>query len=142
MNQTGVNGCSVINLPCIKDRSGNITPIHNSVEIPFDVRRIFYIYDIPGGQSRGAHAHKECFQFLVAVGGSFEVLLDDGNEQRVIELNRPYYGLLIPPMIWASEINFSSGAVCLTLASHFYNEADYIRDYGRFKSLRDNQRIL
>ena|SRR5688572_28031378 len=135
MNQSGVYSCSVINLPCIKNRSGNITPIHNSVEIPLDVKRIFYIYDIPGGQSRGAHAHKECYQFLVAVGGSFEVLLDDGKKQRVIELNRPYCGLLIPPMIWASEINFSSGAICLALVSHLYNEADYIRDYDMFTSL-------
>ena len=130
-----VYDCSIIQLPKIKSRAGNITPIHNSVEIPFDIKRVFYLYDVPGGESRGAHAHKECHQFLVAGSGSFEVLLDDGHIQRQIQLNRPYIGLHIPPMIWASEINFSSGAICLVLASEHYAAADYIRDYGEFKSL-------
>lgn len=121
--------CSIIELPKIMNRAGNITPIHNSLEVPFNVKRIFYLYDIPGGESRGAHAHKECHQFLIAVSGSFEVLLDDGNTKRIIQLNRPYIGLHIPPGIWASEINFSSGSICLVFASHVYNETDYIRDY-------------
>jgi hypothetical protein len=121
--------CSIFELPRLKNRAGNITPIHNSVEIPFDTKRVFYLYDVPGGDSRGAHAHKECHQFLVAASGSFEVLLDDGRTKRVIHLNRPYIGLHIPPGVWASEVNFSSGSICLVLASHTYNEADYIRNY-------------
>jgi len=127
--------CSSFILPQIKDRRGNITPLHNSVELPFDVRRIFYLYDIPGGESRGAHAHKKCHQFLIAASGSFEVLLDDGRTQRLIQLNRPYVGLHIPPMIWASEINFSSGSICLVLASEVYDAQDYIRDYNEFLDL-------
>ena len=128
--------CSIITLPKVHNRAVNSTPIHNSVEIPFDVCRVFYLYDVPGGESRGAHAHLECHQFLVALSGSFEVLLNDGNTQRLIQLNRPYLGLHIPPMIWASEINFSSGSICLVLASELYNEGDYIRDYEDFLKKR------
>jgi hypothetical protein len=124
--------CSIFELPQIKSRAGNITPVHNNLEIPFDIKRIFYLYDIPGGESRGAHSHKECHQFLIAASGSFEVLLDDGKTKRLIQLNRPYIGLHIPPGIWASEINFSSGSICLVLASHTYNEADYIRNYDDY----------
>lgn len=124
--------CSLYQLPQIKNRAGNITPVHNSKEIPFNVKRIFYLYDIPGGESRGAHAHKECHQFLIAASGSFEVLLDDGATKRIVQLNRPYIGLHIPPGIWASEINFSSGSICLVLASHVYKTNDYIRDYDVF----------
>jgi hypothetical protein len=124
--------CSLVQLPRIHFPAGNITPITNSKEIPFDIKRVFYLYDIPGGESRGAHAHKECHQFLVAATGSFEVLLNDGKVQRIVQLNRPYMGLHIPPMIWASEINFSSGAICLVLASHAYNEKDYIRGFPEF----------
>ena len=127
--------CSIITLPQIKNRAGNITPVHNSLELPFDVKRVFYLYEIPGGESRGAHAHRECHQFLIAASGSFEVLLDDGRTQRLVQLNRPYYGLHIPPMIWASEVNFSSGSICLVLASHTYNAEDYIRGYAEFKQL-------
>lgn len=136
MSQPSVFDCSVIYLPRIHNRAGNITPIHNSREIPFDVRRIFYLYDIPGGESRGAHAHRRCHQFLVAVSGCFEVLLDDGHTQRLVMLNRPYMGLHIPPGMWASEVNFSSGSVCLVLASELYDEHDYIRNYDDFKSFR------
>lgn len=124
--------CSIIELPRIQNRSGNITAIENNVEIPFDAKRIFYLYDIPGGESRGAHAHKECHQFLVAASGSFEVQLDDGKVKKTVMLNQPYRGLHIPPGIWASEVNFSSGAICLVIASHKYNENDYIRDYKEF----------
>lgn len=124
--------CSVFELPKIKNRAGNITPIHNNIEIPFAVKRVFYLYDIPGGESRGAHAHKECHQFLVAASGSFEVLLDDSRTKRIVQLNRPYVGLHIPPGIWASEINFSSGSICLVFASQSYNEKDYIRDYDDY----------
>lgn len=134
MAAPNVFDCNLLQFPKIVNRSGNITPVTNSIEIPFDVQRIFYIYDIPGGESRGAHAHKKCHQLLIAASGSFEVLLDDGKVQRIIQLNRPYQGLHIPPMIWASEINFSSGAICLVLASHLYDAADYIREYEIFKS--------
>ncbi len=124
--------CSIFELPKIRNRAGNITPVHNSKEIPFEIKRVFYLYDVPGGESRGAHAHKECHQFLIAASGSFEVLLDDSRTKRIVQLNRPYIGLHIPPGIWASEINFSSGAICLVLASHGYNELDYIRDYQEY----------
>ena len=124
--------CSLIYMPKISDPRGNISAVNNRVEVPFDIKRVFYLYDIPGGESRGAHAHKECHQFLVAASGAFEVLMDDGNTKRQVQLNRPYMGLHVPPGIWASEINFSSGAICLVLASHDYNEHDYIRDYNEF----------
>jgi WxcM-like, C-terminal len=124
--------CSLIQLPRTENRAGNITPVHTGVEVPFDIRRVFYLFDIPGGESRGAHAHKECHQFLVAASGAFEILLDDGRVQRQVMLNRPYMGLHIPPGIWASELNFSSGAICLVLASHGYSETDYIRSYDDY----------
>lgn len=133
MSENTTYSCTVFQLPKIKDRAGNITPVHNNVEIPFSVKRIFYLYDIPGGESRGAHAHKECHQFLIAASGSFEVFLDDGKTKRVVQLNRPDIGLHIPPGIWASEVNFSSGSICLVLASHKYHEDDYIRDYDNYK---------
>lgn len=129
--------CSTIYLPKITNRAGNITPVHSEKEVPFPIKRLFYLYDIPGGESRGAHAHIECHQFLIAVSGAFEVLLDDGKTQRLMQLNRPYYGIHIPPKIWASEINFSSGAICLVLASHVYNASDYIRDYSDFLKSRE-----
>ena len=121
--------CNIIKLNKISDRKGNITPIENNKDIPFGIKRVFYIYDIPGGESRGAHAHKECHQFLVAASGSFEVSLNDGRVERIVQLNRPFIGLHIPPGIWASEINFSSGSICLVMASHEYNENDYLRNY-------------
>jgi len=127
-----VYNCDLIYLKKIKNRAGNITAIENSIDIPFDVNRIFYLYDIPGGESRGAHSHKQCHQFLIAASGAFEVLLDDGTVKRQVLLNRPDFGLHIPPGIWASEVNFSSGSVCLVLASHNYNADDYIRDYDEF----------
>ncbi len=124
--------CSLIELPRIQNRSGNITPIQNNIEIPFEAKRIFYLYDIPGGVSRGAHAHKQCHQFLIAASGSFEVLLDDGKVKKAVMLNQPHKGLHIPPGIWASEINFSSGVICLVLTSHRFDADDYIRDYESF----------
>ncbi len=133
MKNISVYDCSVIQLPKISDPAGNITPVTNDENIPFAVKRIFYIYDIPGGESRGAHAHKECHQFLVAASGSFEIELDDGFNKKTVSLNLPYYGLHIPPGIWASQKGFSSGAICLVLASHKYDENDYIRRYEDFK---------
>ena len=132
MKKPTVYDCSIIELPKIENRAGNITPIHGQLNIPFDIVRVFYSYDIPGGEARGAHAHKECHQFLVAASGSYEVVLDDGINKRTILLNLPFYGLHIPPGIWASEQGFSSGSICLVLASHGYEEADYIRDYNDF----------
>lgn len=124
--------CTILTFPKIKNRAGNITAIHNKVEVPFNIQRIFYLYDIPAGESRGAHAHKECHQVLIAASGSFEVLLNDGFTQRLVQLNRPFYGLHIPPGIWASEENFSSGAICLVLTSHKYDANDYIREYENY----------
>jgi len=132
MKKISVYDCSVIELPRIYSRKGNITPIHEYENIPFEIKRVFYIYDIPGGEDRGAHAHKECHQFLIPASGSFEIALDDGKNKRTVVLNRPYYGLHIPPGIWAAEQGFSSGAICLVLASHKYNEADYIRKYDEY----------
>lgn len=132
MKKISVYDCSVIELPKIHDRSGNITPVASNENIPFDIKRVFYIYDIPGGEDRGAHAHKECHQFLIAASGSFDVEMDDGINKRTVSLNRPYYGLHIPPGIWAAEKSFSSGSVCLVLASHKYDEKDYIRNYNDF----------
>lgn len=131
-NRSSVFECNLLHLNQIGDRKGHITAVNNNEEIPFAVKRIFYLYDIPGGESRGAHAHKECHQFLVAASGSFEVLLDDGVTKRQVLLNRPDLGLHIPSGIWASEINFSSGSICLVLASHEYNENDYLREYNDY----------
>ena len=136
--KTFVFNCEIIELPKIQNRSGNITSVHNKEEIPFEIKRVFYLYDIPGGIDRGAHAHKECHQFLIAASGSFEVLMDDGKVKKTIMLNQPYRGLHIPPGIWASEINFSSGAICLVLASHNYDEKDYIREYNDFNNFKNN----
>ena len=131
--------CSVIQLPKVHNRAGNITILENTKdELPFEVKRIFYLYDIPGGESRGGHSHKVCHQFLIAASGSFEVLLNDGKVERLVQLNRANLGLHIPPGIWASEINFSSGSICLVLVSHQYDEHDYIRDYEEFLNLKKN----
>ena len=110
--------------------------VYNGIHVPFDVKRVFYSYDIPGGEARGAHAHKKCHQFLVAASGSFEVVLDDGVNKRTVLLNRPFYGLHVPPGIWAMEQGFSSGSICLVLASEGYLEEDYIRNYEDFVMYR------
>jgi hypothetical protein len=136
MKKVTVFDCSIITLKQIQNRAGNITPVMGNENLPFKIRRVFYIYDIPGGEDRGAHAHKECHQFLVAASGSFEIEMDDGLNKRTIALNRPYYGLHIPPGIWAAEKGFSSGAVCLVLVSHLYDEYDYIRDYTKYLELK------
>jgi hypothetical protein len=125
--------CSLFNLPIIENRAGNITILENTKSIlPFDVKRVFYLYDIPSGESRGGHAHKECHQFLIAASGSFEVEFDDGTSKGSVLLNNANSGLHIPPGIWASESKFSTGSICLVLASHPYDEADYIRNYNVF----------
>lgn len=121
--------CTLIYFPKLGDRAGKITPINNFTEVPFEVKRVFYLYDVPSAESRGAHAHKKCHQVLIAASGAFEVLVDDGISKRLFQLNQPNIGLHIPPGIWASEINFSSGSICLVLASELYEESDYIRNY-------------
>jgi uncharacterized RmlC-like cupin family protein len=128
--------CNLIEFPVIKNRAGNITPVHGGENIPFDIERVFYVYDIPSGENRGGHAHKTCRQMLVAAAGSFDVELDDGKNRRTVTLNRPMMGLYIPPGIWAVEKNYSSGAICLVLASHAYEEDDYIRKYTELKKFR------
>ena len=129
--------CNIIHLPKIYNPAGSITPVQNSTEIPFDVKRIFYLYDIPGGVDRGGHAHHTLEQFVIAASGSFDITIDDGHSKKTIQLNRPYMGLHIKPMIWDYMSNFSSGAIVLVLAADFYNAADYIRDYKKFLQLRN-----
>jgi hypothetical protein len=129
---TTVYNCSIIEVPRINDRAGNISFVEGLKNLPFEIHRVFYLYDIPAGESRGAHAHKECHQFIIAASGSFEIALDDGMNKKTISLNRPFYGLHIPPGIWAHELNFSSGAITLVLASHFFSENDYIREFKDF----------
>ena len=132
MKKTSVYECSIVELSRHHHEKGNITVVENSSTIPFEVRRTYYLYDIPGGESRGGHAHKELRQLIVAASGSFTVILDDGKVKRKFVLNRPYQGLLIVPGIWRTLDDFSSGAVCLVLASHVYDETDYIRSYNDF----------
>ena len=129
----------VLPLNKIHNRAGNITILEGQTNIPFDIKRVYYLYDIPGGESRGGHAHKKLHQLVVAAGGSFDVLLDDGENKKVVTLNRPDYGLLIVPGIWRELMEFSSGAICLVLASHIYDKADYIRDYIKFKEFKDDR---
>lgn len=133
MNKNTVYDCTIIELDKHhSDRKGNISVVENSKDVPFDVKRTYYLYDVPGGESRGGHAHKELSQLIVAASGSFTVTLDDGRVKRTFTLNRPYQGLYIVPGIWRTLDDFSSGAVCLVLASEGYDEADYIRDYQEF----------
>ncbi len=124
--------CSLCELNKMHDPEGNLTYMYENVHVPFPINRVFYSYDIPGGEDRGAHAHKECHQFIIAASGAFEVVLDDGINKRTVQLNRPFRGLHVPPGIWASEQGFSSGSICLVLASHGYSEEDYIRNYDDY----------
>ncbi len=127
-----INDCRLIELPKISDPRGNLTFVEGMQHIPFEIKRVFYLYDVPTGADRGAHSHKQLHQFLICLSGSFDVLLDDGNQKKIVHLNRPWRGLYIPPMIWAAEINFDPSSVCLVFASDKYDEADYIRDYQQF----------
>jgi len=134
-----IHNCNVVELSKIHNRAGNITIIQNGSHQPFDIKRIYYLYDVPGGSERGGHAHKALHQLIVAASGSFDVIIDDGCGKKIIQLNRPNFGLLIIPGIWREIVNFSSGAICLVLASEKYNVLDYIRDYNEFtewKSLK------
>lgn len=127
-----VSDCRIIDLPKIHDPRGNLTFIENSSQIPFDIKRVYYTYDVPGGSERGSHAHRNLHQFIIAMSGSFDVVLDDGREIKRFHLNRSHYGLYVCPMMWRLLDNFSSGAVCLVLVSDLYSESDYIRDYKTF----------
>ena len=139
MKSSTVYNCSILEIDKHHNVQGNISVVENSVTVPFDVKRVYYLYDVPGGESRGGHAHKELQQFIVAASGSFDVILDDGELRRTFTLNRPYQGLLVVPGIWREIDNFSSGSVCLVLASTGYDEADYIRDYKKFKDRKNEK---
>lgn len=132
MKETTVYDCSIIELNKHHHEKGNITVVENSKTVPFDIKRVYYLYDIPGGESRGGHAHKALQQLIVAASGCFNVTLNDGNVKRTFTLNRPYQGLLVVPGIWRELDDFSSGSVCLVLASMGYDESDYIRNYHSF----------
>lgn len=132
MEITFVNDCKIIDLKKIINDKGNLTPVENSTDIPFDVKRIYYLYDVPGGETRGGHAHQKLQQFVICLSGSFDILLDDGTNKKTYKLNRSHYGLFIPPMIWRELVNFSTGAICLVLASEFYEENEYLRDYDEY----------
>ena len=132
MKKNSVYDCAIIDLPQVHTISGNITAIENNKNIPFAVKRIYYLYDIPGGEDRGAHAHKTLQQFVIAASGSFDIKLDDGMNRRTINLNHPNRALHLIPGIWRELSNFSSGAICLVLASHVYDKKDYIRDYSQY----------
>jgi len=134
MNKTNIEDCKIIRINQIGERNGHITIVENNNEIPFDVNRVYYLYDIPGGVERGGHAHIGLHQLIVAASGSFKVKVDDGINKKTFTLNRPDVGLYFPPGLWRELNNFSSGAICLVLASHKYDEKDYIRDYKSFIS--------
>ena len=138
MARYSVDDCKVVELDKHhSDRKGNLTVVENGVTLPFDVKRVYYLYDVPGGESRGSHAHRELEQLIVAASGSFTVTLDDGTSKRSFFLNRPYQGLYVKPGLWRDLGDFSSGAVCLVLASEVYQKEDYIRDYQEFLRFRE-----
>lgn len=135
-----VESCRVMSFPKIQDERGNLTFIEGGRHLPFSISRVYYLYDVPAGAERGGHAHKKLHQLIIAMSGSFEVLLDDGVARKRVHLNRPYCGLYVCPMIWRELVNFSSGAVCTVLASDVYDEADYFRDYEAYVSARGIQK--
>jgi len=136
MKKTNIFDCAIIEIDKHHNEKGNISVVENGKTFPFDVKRVFYLYDVPGGESRGGHAHKELQQFIIAASGSFDVTIDDGQFKRTFTINRPYQGLLLAPGIWGELGNFSSGSVCLVLTSNGYVAEDYIRDYIEFKEYK------
>lgn len=136
MNNSSVFDCVILPLNKIHNRAGNITIVEGMNNVPFEIKRVYYLYDIPGGEARGGHAHKELYQLIVSASGSFDVLVDDGRNKKIVTLNRPDYGLMVVPGIWRELMEFSSGAICLVLASNKYEVTDYIRDYTEFKQLK------
>lgn len=131
-----INLCQMVDLPKIHDPRGNLTFIESNEQIPFAIQRVYYLYDVPGGSERGGHAHKELHQLIIAMSGSFDVVLDDGASKKRVHMNRSYNGLYVCPMIWRELDNFSSGAVCMVLASNKYSESDYYREYAQFLQAR------
>lgn len=128
--------CHIFHFNKISSRSGNLTPIQNDIDIPFAIKRVYYLYDVPGGESRGAHAHKNLQQIVIAASGGFDITIDDGNNKKTVSLNRSYTGLHLRPGMWRELHNFSSGAICLVLASEMYNPDDYLRDYTEFMAFK------
>jgi dTDP-4-dehydrorhamnose 3,5-epimerase-like enzyme len=132
--------CHIIELPKIEDHRGNLTFVEGGNHIPFEIRRVYYLYDVPGGASRAAHGHRALHQLMISMSGAFDVTLNDGYEKKTYHMNRSYYGLYIPPMIWRDLDNFSTGSVCMVLASNYYDESDYFRNYQEFlKAAREKQ---
>lgn len=131
-----VDDCRLLELPRIVSPEGSITPIEGTLDVPFEIRRVYYLYDVPGGAARGGHAHLALHQLIVAPMGAFDLVLDDGTRRRTVRLDRAYQGLYVPPMIWRELENFSSGAICMVLASETYDERDYVRDYETFQAAR------
>ena len=131
-----IDKCKIIDLPKIHDPRGNLTFLEGSKHIPFDIKRVYYLYDVPGGAERGGHAHKDLHQIIIAIAGSFDVVINDGSDTQRFHLNRSHFGLYVCPMIWRELDNFSSGSVCLVLASDYFSEADYIRDFTQFDSIK------
>jgi hypothetical protein len=132
-----IHSCNVVELTKIHNPAGNITLVQNGIHQPFDIKRIYYLYDVPSGSERGGHAHRELYQLIVSASGSFDVIIDDGRNKKTIQLNRPNFGLIIVPGIWREIVNFSSGAVCLVLASEKYKADDYVRNYTDFRKLKE-----
>ena len=139
--KSSIYDCCIVHLPKEQNRAGNLTALENGTSIPFDIKRVYYLYDIPGGESRGGHAHKSLEQIIVAVSGAFDISLDDGTNKKVFRLDRPYIGLHVVPGIWRELSNISSGAICFVLASQVYNEEDYIRDYSLFCENKESIRL-
>ena len=132
MSTFNLDACRIIDLPKIADARGNLTFVEGGRHIPFEIKRTYYLYDVPGGAERGGHAHKNLHQLIIAISGAFDIVLDDGRRKQRYHLNRSYFGLYVCPMIWREMDNFSSGAVCLVLASNLYDEADYYRNYQEY----------
>lgn len=134
-----IDNCKMLSFPQEEDPRGSLTYIYEDKHVPFPIKRVFYIYDVPAGKDRGAHAHKECHQVIIAASGALEVYLSDGTNEKTVTLNRPFQGLHVPPGVWAHEQNFTSGALCLVLASHEYSEDDYIRDFSKYREYLSQQ---
>ena len=141
MKQTSIQDCKLIDLRKIHDVRGNLTPIEGGVDVPFDIKRVYYLYDVPGGESRGGHAYKETEEFVIALSGSFDVIVDDGKLKKTFHLNRSYYGLYIPKGMWREMNNFSTNSLALEFASTKYNPEDYIREYDEFLKLKEDGKI-
>tara|TARA_B100000927_G_C16091913_1_gene319564 strand:+ start:72 stop:485 length:414 start_codon:yes stop_codon:yes gene_type:complete len=131
--------CNLVELQKIKNRAGNLSVVENSNSIPFDIARVYYIYDVPGGSDRGGHAHKDLEQYVIAVSGAFDIQLDDGKNKKTVRLDRPFLALHIKKGIWRETRNFTSGAICMVIASHKYDNQDYIHDYDDFLKFRRNE---